>query len=112
MLLPYHPRFLLWNAVPLHPHRPERKLSIRTPRASEIAAVSPLLGEMYRLIEPERVVALGRKAEIALGQAGVPCTYVRHPSQRGLPRFREGMEQILREMEAISHQSSAPTDGW
>ena len=96
-LLQEFPRFLLWNAVPLHPHEPGRKnlLTIRTPRLQEIKAFSPLLKEFLSVLEPERVVAVGRKAQYALGLIGVPCDYVRHPAQGGEGEFREGIKKIF-----------------
>jgi hypothetical protein len=31
-MLPYYPGFVLWNALPFHPHRPGNPLSVRAPR--------------------------------------------------------------------------------
>lgn len=90
-----HPRFLLWNSVPLHPHQPSEPLSIRTPKGSELREWSWLLGEIEAMLRPELVVALGRRAEEALDQAGVRCVYLRHPSRGGLRAFREGARSLL-----------------
>lgn len=99
-MLPYFPRFLLWNAVPLHPHMPGRPLSIRTPRRREVKEWSTLLRQMVDILDPRLVVALGRKAEVALGMVGVDCVYLRHPSQGGLKEFREGVHRLLRQSES------------
>lgn len=91
----YYPRFLLWNSVPFHPHRPGEALSIRTPRGTEVREWSGLLGEMVGLLQPELIVALGRKAQEAMRQVGVGCIYLRHPSMGGLRAFRDGVVKLL-----------------
>ena len=65
----YHPWFLAWNCVPFHPHIAGRKLSIRTPTKGEIEAYAGLLKKIAAIVRPEVTVALGRKAEEALGPA-------------------------------------------
>lgn len=94
-LLPRFGEFLLWNAVPLHPHRPGEPLSIRPPSRAEIEAFSGALGEVIEALSPRRVVALGRKAEAALGLVGIEAAYVRHPSRSGARAFRAGIERAL-----------------
>ncbi len=94
-LLPAFPRFFLWNAVPLHPHEKRRPLTIRTPGAREVRAFCPLLKELHDVLGPHQVVAIGRKAQTALGLVGVPCVYVRHPAQAGARDFLEGMKKIF-----------------
>ncbi len=94
-LLPVFPRFFLWNAVPLHPHEKGRPLTIRTPGAREIRAFCPLLKELYDALGPAQVVAIGRRAQAALGLIEVPCVYVRHPAQAGAREFLEGMRKIF-----------------
>jgi hypothetical protein len=86
---------LLWNCVPFHPHRRGEPLSIRTPSAAEISAYSGVLREIERMVAPGLVVAVGRSAERALSSLGIPCRYVRHPSQGGAAGFRVGMEALL-----------------
>lgn len=53
---------------------------------------------MLDVLKPERTVAIGRKAERALGLVGAGATYVRHPSQGGALLFEEGMRTIIRDM--------------
>lgn len=95
-LLPFYPGFLLWNAVPLHPHKPGRPISVRAPGRAEISAFAGLLAKVVSFTAPDRVVALGRNAEHALGLAGVRAEYVRHPSQAGAPEFRRGVLKVVR----------------
>jgi hypothetical protein len=95
LLGPHHPRFLIWNCVPFHPYHAERPLSVRGPTRREVDLFAGLLREYVGLVEPRRVVAMGRKAQEALQQTGVECTYVRHPSRGGAPAFRAGMGEVF-----------------
>jgi len=97
LLAPVWPHFLVWNAVPLHPHRPGEPLSIRTPRTSEIREFEPLVRDLVRILEPSKVLAIGRKAEQSLQRSGIESTYVRHPSQGGATLFAAGVSAALRE---------------
>jgi hypothetical protein len=47
------------------------------------------------ILRPEVTVALGRKAEDALGSIGIAAKYVRYPSHGGGPEFRVGMERVF-----------------
>lgn len=98
ILKPAFPHFLVWNAVPLHPHRAGEPLSIRTPRAGELQEFEPLVREIVSVMAPRRVLAVGRKAEQVLVRSEIPCTYVRHPSQGGAVLFAEGVRAALGEV--------------
>lgn len=92
----YHPEFLVWNCVPIHPYKKGTILSVRTPTIVEVLHYSGILSEILSLLKPEKIIALGRKAEFSLHQLGIPCSYVRHPSQGGAARFKKGIEQIFK----------------
>lgn len=94
----HFPHFFLWNSLPYHPHDPGDPLTIRTPRRSEVAAYEGLLAEIVERLNPERVVAVGRKGERALDEIGVDNTYVRHPSHGGANKFEAGMLDILEDI--------------
>ncbi|HEU4760108.1 MAG TPA: uracil-DNA glycosylase [Dehalococcoidia bacterium] len=85
---------LIWAAVPLHAHRPGQPLTNRNPTVSEVRTFHALLEELLAAFRPRTVIAIGRIAERALTEVGVPCTYVRHPSMAGIPQFREGIRGI------------------
>lgn len=91
VLEPFFPHFFVWNSVPLHPHDAEEPLTIRTPRRSELKTYAPLAEAALQATEPDRVLAVGRKAEYVLDHLGRECTYVRHPSQGGAKRFEAGV---------------------
>lgn len=95
VLLPDFGRFFTWNSVPYHPHKPEVPLSIRTPGLLEIAAQRETLRSMLDTLRPAEVVAVGKRAEYALGRLGQACTYVRHPSQGGSKLFERGMREVF-----------------
>ncbi|GIV57827.1 MAG: hypothetical protein KatS3mg042_0740 [Rhodothermaceae bacterium] len=99
VMTPFFPRFFVWNTVPLHPHRPGAPLTIRTPRAREVAAFRDLLAGLLDVLRPERVLAIGRKAEQALARLGRAATYVRHPSQGGARLFADGVRAAFAGME-------------
>lgn len=95
ILKPWYQDVFTWNAVPYHPFKPGQPMSIRTPRISEIKRFLPVTQAVLDAIRPDRVVALGRKAERALAELGVACTYVRHPSQGGATKFEAGIREVL-----------------
>ena len=70
---------LLWNVVPLHPHRPGVPGSNWPPTRAETAAGLPFVRE---LAPGRRVLAVGRLAERALGApySATPPTEGRPPS--------------------------------
>ena len=94
----FFPHFFTWNSVPFHPHAAAKPLSIRTPTRREVAAYEGLLTDLLGLLQPRRVVAVGRKAERALESVGVERTYVRHPSQGGAKKFARGVQAVVQEL--------------
>jgi len=98
VLQPVFPHFFVWNSVPLHPHDPGEPLSIRNPRRSEVRTWERLTSELLDLLQPERIVGIGRKAERAVEEIGVDVTYVRHPSQGGATKFTHGIADIVDEL--------------
>jgi hypothetical protein len=94
------PDCVVWNACPLHPYKPGEPFTIRAPRVPELRRYAPLTKALIEIFEPERVLAVGRKAERTLKDVGIPATYVRHPSQGGANLFRAGVQQALSE---VSH---------
>jgi len=94
-MLPYYPRFIVWNCVPIHPHRIGNILSVRTPTSKEVVQYSHILLKMLSILKPDKVVAVGRKAQYSLAYLGVTCSYVRHPSQGGTPKFKRGIKRAF-----------------
>jgi len=88
VLAPYHPKFLVWNCVPFHPHKQGEILSIRSPTKKEVIFYSGILSELKKLVKPIHILAVGRKAELGLRQIGVRPIYLKHPSHGGAREFR------------------------
>jgi uracil-DNA glycosylase len=95
VMAPYHPHFLAWNCIPFHLHRPGEPLSNRRPSKSEIVRFLPLLSKLVALLQPHRVIAAGRCAEMALIKIGVPALPLRHPSHGGAAAFERGIHNIF-----------------
>jgi hypothetical protein len=70
-----HSDFLVWNCVPFHPHQEGRILSVRTPDTGEIRRFLNHLESLDRLLRPERIIAIGRRAEQALKAAGLSVPF-------------------------------------
>ena len=87
---------VLWNVVPAHPHRPGEPLSNRTPALAELRAGAEVLGELIERLAPRATIAVGRSAERALGELGLPCHgSVRHPANGGATAFRGGLTALV-----------------
>ncbi len=103
VLLPtLYPKVFVWNAVPFHPHKRGEMLSIRHPTREEIYTHSKVLSKVLFLMKPKLIVAVGRKAELALKVLGKSSIYVRHPSQSGAREFTKGIERIFKEVLTVS----------
>lgn len=79
-------KVFFWNAFPLHCHQPG-SINNRGHTPSERTRIPAILPWLVDRLGVERVVALGRDAEIALERLGIPSRYVRHPGRGGGPRF-------------------------
>ena len=89
------PETVLWNVVPAHPHRPGNPLSNRTPAIGELRAGAEVLGDLIERLQPRATIAVGRSAERALGELGLPCHgSVRHPANGGATAFRRGLAEL------------------
>jgi hypothetical protein len=82
---------VLWNVFPFHPHEPNDPLSNRCHTATERELTLPLLQILIDMIEPDRIVAIGRDAALALKDIHVPVSIVRHPSYGGQNEFIAGL---------------------
>ena len=85
---------ILWNAVQLHPHRPDAPWTNRTPTPEEVALGRPGL-EVLRAAFPEvPILAVGQKAAGLLEAMGLPVAAVlRHPANGGATRFAQGLAE-------------------
>lgn len=85
----------LWNVFPLHPHDPGEPFTNRSHCASERAVGEELLAELFKLLRPERIVALGGDAaRCAERIAPIAAVRVRHPSYGGQTEFLKQMTAL------------------
>ena len=82
---------LLWNVFPFHPHEPNDPFSNRCHTAAERQQTLPLLQALIQMVQPRRLVAVGRDAQLALKDIGLPVSTVRHPSYGGQSEFVSGL---------------------
>lgn len=82
---------LLWNVFPFHPHEPDDPFSNRCHTATERQQTRPLLQTLIEMVQPQRLVAIGRDAQLALKDIGIPVSTVRHPSYGGQSEFISGL---------------------
>lgn len=86
---------ILWNALPMHPFRPGNVDSNRTPTDDELLLGKPALELLVQTFPSAKLVAVGKKAELLLGQMGLPVVaQVRHPANGGATQFAQGMASL------------------
>lgn len=90
-------RTILWNALPMHPHRPRDPRSNRTPKFDEIEFGKRALQMLVDAFPSAKVVAVGRKAEGLLKRIrmSAPAEYVRHPARGGAKEFKQRLKQLV-----------------
>lgn len=87
---------ILWNALPLHPFRPDTPWSNRTPTDAEMTAGAEALRLLAQAYPDAALVAVGRKAEAALSALGFPFLgAIRHPANGGATAFAQGLRQLV-----------------
>ena len=85
---------LTYDAFPLHSFRNTPPFVNRSPSKRELQSTAHILEHLLEIFQPNRVIAIGRKAEYALQYLGVKSIYVRHPSRGGGPAFEQGIKGI------------------
>lgn len=86
---------LIWNTVPLHPHRPGQTQSNRPPTREEERLGQPLIEIVMQLFDFETIGAVGRVAQRALDGMKYRAVPLRHPSQGGKAEFIHGLCRML-----------------
>lgn len=90
-------RTVLWNAVQLHPHRPDDHRTNRTPTPAEISLGEPALAMLAEAFPDAIVIAVGKKAAGLLTSMGMQVVAdVRHPANGGARAFSDGLADIVR----------------
>lgn len=84
----------LWNVFPFHPHENDEPMSNRCHTAAERKACAKLIEDLFELVQPRLVIAIGKDAYTTLTNHGYDCQYVRHPSYGGQSEFFEGIQNL------------------
>lgn len=88
-------RTVLWNALQLHPHKPGKFASNRTPTNAELMQGAPAMRLLSEAFPNAKVVAIGRKSELLLRQMGIATAgQVRHPANGGATAFAQGLAEL------------------
>lgn len=86
---------ILWNAVQLHPHRPDEPWSNRPLSPKELPLGAQALRILREAFPGAAFVAVGKRAEDALRALGIPIYgSVRHPANGGARAFFDGLAAI------------------
>lgn len=89
-------RTILWNAMQLHPYRPDNLWSNRTPVPKEIKLGEPALRILIEAFPAAKVIAVGKKSEGLLREMGIPIAgSVRHPANGGATEFAHGLKGLM-----------------
>ena len=89
-------RNILWNALQLHPHRPDNLWSNRTPTPDEISLGEPALRILIEAFPSAKIIAVGKKSEGLLREMGIPTAgAVRHPANGGATQFAAGIKDLM-----------------
>lgn len=97
---------VLWNIFPFHPHEENDPFSNRCHTRAERDETWPILMALIAMIDPRRIVAIGRDAAMALAGSSIPVHLVRHPSYGGQSEFIAGIEHIYGMQTASSPRDS------
>ena len=86
---------VLWNALPMHPHKPGDALTNRTPTDDELRLGAAAMRLLVYHFPGVRVIAVGKKSEALLQAMGIVTVgSVRHPANGGASAFAEGMARM------------------
>jgi uracil-DNA glycosylase len=89
-------RTVLWNALPLHPHRANVPWSNRTPTRAEFALGRDAIRMLTRAYPDAVIVAVGRHAQALLAEVlDRAVAGVRHPAYGGATAFAQGLRHAL-----------------
>lgn len=87
---------ILWNAMQLHPYKPDNLWSNRTPQPAEITLGAPAMRLLKEAYPKARIVAVGKKAEGLLHEMGIDTAgAVRHPANGGATEFSLGLKELM-----------------
>lgn len=84
----------LWNTVLAHPHPPHEHFKNRGLKIFETNSYFKILERIIIFFDFKSIVCIGRKAEKSISKLGIEFTYVRHPSQGGITKFKNKIKKL------------------
>lgn len=88
---------VMWNALQMHPFKPNNVWSNRTPSPTEFKHGEESVKRLIAQFPNARVVAIGQKASVLLKNVGIePYGAVRHPAYGGANEFRDGLKALFK----------------
>ena len=96
---------MLWNIFPFHPYERDNSMSNRAHSSAERTAAWPIFLDLLDLLQPTKLVAIGRDAANALEPLPVPVEVVRHPSYGGQSEFTVKIEALYNLAPSAGQQS-------
>ena len=90
-----------WNAVPFHPAAVSG-LGNGRPTGAHLVEGRKWLVDFADLVQPQSVVAVGRRAEQALAAVGMESLPVRHPSHGGRTMFSAGVREVAAQLAELA----------
>lgn len=97
---------MLWNVFPFHPFEQGEPMSNRCHTRAEREDARPFLYAILEIVQPTKIIAIGRDAEKAMYDLDVETCLARHPSYGGQSEFISQMEAHY----GLSPQSSSQRD--
>ncbi len=52
--------------------------------------------ELIKSVNFKKIIAVGEKSKLQLGQMGIDASVVRHPANGGAPKFREQIIKVIK----------------
>lgn len=77
----------LWNVFPFHPHEAGNPFSNRPHSNCEQRIGEDILQHLFTMLDPVRLIAIGKAAEQTVQNLGCEYELVRHPSYGGQTEF-------------------------
>ena len=63
---------------------------------NEFEKGKPVMLALLQSVNVSKVIAVGEKSRIQLGEMGIDASMVRHPANGGAPKFREQIIQVIK----------------
>lgn len=94
--------FVLWNAFPWHPFKPESgRLSNRTPFFKDFQSGIDILSELIQITKIKNIIAVGNKSFTSINQLGIKSKKIRHPANGGARAYKQQFDNVIRDFKKI-----------